>query len=75
MALQGLSEMAAQIYSRDFNMTVTISGPPTSDVMETFNITADNALILQSREVSQLFICLLLLENLSQNKSKRVLFN
>ena len=52
MALQGLSEMATQIYSRDFDMTVTITGPSGSGVMETFSITADNALILQSREVN-----------------------
>ena len=54
MALQGLSEMAAQIYSSDFNMTVTVSGPPGSNFIETFSITTDNALLLQSRDVSEL---------------------
>lgn len=56
IALQGLSEMAEQIYSPDFDMTVTISRPPGSDVTETFNITADNALIFQSRDVSSLVL-------------------
>lgn len=51
MALQGLSEMAAQIYSSDFNMTVTVSGPPGSNFIETFSITTDNALLLQSRDL------------------------
>ena len=52
IALQGLAEMAAQIYSRDFNLAITINGPPGSNVFETFNVTADNALIYQSRDVS-----------------------
>ena len=33
-------------------MTVTVTGPSGSGVVETFSITADNALILQSRDVS-----------------------
>ena len=47
--------MAAQIYSRDFDMLVTVTGPPGSDVSEIFNVNAENALILQSRDVSVLF--------------------